>query len=58
MEFRDFTAAQVRIASPTDKFEEVLDFYMNGLGLKQIDKFKGHRDMKELFLDCQIFIII
>lgn len=43
MEFRDFTAAQVRIARPTDKLEEVIDFYVNGLGLKQIQKFTGNR---------------
>ncbi|KAB2328754.1 VOC family protein [Cytobacillus depressus] len=42
MEFNDFTAAQVRIARPTDKFEEVIDFYVNGLGLKQIQQFKGN----------------
>lgn len=43
MEFNDFTAAQVRIARPTDKFEEVIDFYVNGLGLKEIQRFKGNR---------------
>lgn len=43
MEFRDFTAAQVRIARPTDKLEEVIDFYVNGLGFKEIQKFKGNR---------------
>ncbi|GGA67733.1 hypothetical protein GCM10008025_09480 [Ornithinibacillus halotolerans] len=43
MEFKDFSAAQVRIARPTDKFEEVIDFYENGLGLKRIGQFEGHR---------------
>ncbi|MBR7552572.1 VOC family protein [Allobacillus sp. GCM10007491] len=43
MEFSDFTAAQVRIARPTDKFEEIIDFYQNGLGLKRIGEFQGHR---------------
>jgi hypothetical protein len=43
MEFNDFTAAQVRIARPTDNFEGVIDFYVHGLGLKQIQQFKGHR---------------
>ncbi|GGH71149.1 hypothetical protein GCM10010978_06770 [Compostibacillus humi] len=43
MEFQDFTAAQVRIARPTDKFEEVIDFYVNGLGLRIIERFKGNR---------------
>jgi catechol 2,3-dioxygenase-like lactoylglutathione lyase family enzyme len=42
MDFNDFTAAQVRIARPTDKFEEVIDFYGRGLGLKQIDQFTGN----------------
>jgi uncharacterized glyoxalase superfamily protein PhnB len=42
LEFKDFTAAQVRIARPTDKFEEIINFYQNGLGLKQIGQFKGH----------------
>lgn len=42
MKFKDFTAAQIRIARPTDKFEEVIDFYVNGLGLKQIEQFKGN----------------
>ncbi|WP_047980226.1 VOC family protein [Ornithinibacillus contaminans] len=41
MEFKDFTAVQVRIARPTDKFEEVIDFYQNGLGLQQIEQFNG-----------------
>lgn len=43
MQFNDFTAAQVRIARPTDKFEAVIDFYVNGLGLKEIQQFKGNR---------------
>lgn len=43
MEFTDFTAVQVRIARPTDKFEEVIHFYQHGLGLKKIDEFKGHK---------------
>ncbi|WP_100011305.1 VOC family protein [Lentibacillus sediminis] len=43
MEFTDFTVAQVRIARPTDKFEETIEFYVHGLGLKEIQRFKGHR---------------
>ncbi|SES63457.1 Glyoxalase/Bleomycin resistance protein/Dioxygenase superfamily protein [Oceanobacillus limi] len=43
MEFKDFNATQIRIARPTDKFEEVIDFYENGLGLARIGEFKGHR---------------
>ena len=43
MKFNDFTAAQVRIARPTDQFEEVIEFYKNGLGLTEIQQFKGSR---------------
>ncbi|GAB3808974.1 VOC family protein [Virgibacillus kimchii] len=43
MKFNDFTAAQIRIARPTDKFEAVIDFYKNGLGLTEIQQFKGNR---------------
>ncbi|WP_029191065.1 VOC family protein [Ornithinibacillus scapharcae] len=43
MKFNDFTAAQVRIARPTDKLEEVIHFYQNGLGLHKVGEFKGHR---------------
>ena len=43
LKFEDFTAAQVRIARPTDKFEEIIDFYQNGLQLKKIGQFQGHR---------------
>lgn len=43
MKFNDFTIAQIRIARPTDKFEEVIDFYENGLGLTRLTEFTGHR---------------
>ncbi|WP_430788056.1 VOC family protein [Virgibacillus flavescens] len=43
MKFNDFATAQIRIARPTDKFEEVIDFYEYGLGLKRITDFTGHR---------------
>lgn len=33
---------QLRIARPTDKFEEVIKFYEKGLGLKKIGGFEGH----------------
>jgi catechol 2,3-dioxygenase-like lactoylglutathione lyase family enzyme len=33
---------QVRIARPTDKLEEVLRFYSEGLGLKIVGSFKEH----------------
>ncbi|AKF96154.1 hypothetical protein AYJ08_08760 [Brevibacillus sp. SKDU10] len=33
---------QVRIARPTDKYEEVISFYETGLGLKRIGSFENH----------------
>lgn len=50
MKFKDFTAAQIRIARPTDKFEEVIDFYVEGLGLKEIGRFKGHRGYEGIII--------
>ena len=35
--------AQIRIARPTDKLKEVERFYCEGIGLKKIGSFKGHR---------------
>ncbi|MBD8034054.1 MULTISPECIES: VOC family protein [Solibacillus] len=35
--------AQFRIARPTDKLEQVERFYCEGLGLKKLGGFKGHR---------------
>ncbi|MFD2042958.1 VOC family protein [Ornithinibacillus salinisoli] len=43
MDFHDFTAAQIRIARPTDKFDEVIDFYEKGVGLPRVGDFQGHR---------------
>lgn len=34
--------AEVRIARPTDKLDEVVRFYSEGLGLKQVGSFEGH----------------
>ncbi|MDP5276571.1 VOC family protein [Chengkuizengella axinellae] len=33
---------QFRIARPTDKFEEIIEFYEDGLGLKRIGGFQNH----------------
>jgi catechol 2,3-dioxygenase-like lactoylglutathione lyase family enzyme len=33
---------QVRIARPTDRLEEVVRFYRDGLGLAEIFRFEGH----------------
>jgi catechol 2,3-dioxygenase-like lactoylglutathione lyase family enzyme len=34
--------AEVRVARPTDRLDEVVRFYSEGLGLKQIGSFEGH----------------
>lgn len=34
--------AEVRVARPTDRLGEVVRFYCDGLGLKQIGSFEGH----------------
>ncbi len=36
------TVERVRIAKPTDKWEAVLHFYREGLGLKQFSTFEDH----------------
>ncbi|GGB47134.1 hypothetical protein GCM10011409_25790 [Lentibacillus populi] len=46
MEFNDFSVAQIRVARPTDKFEEVINFYENGIGLPRLTDFAGHRGYK------------
>lgn len=38
----DLPVTQVRIARPTDKLEEVVHFYTEGIGLKRIGGFRGH----------------
>ena len=38
----DFPVAQVRVARPTDKLEEVVRFYREGLGLRVLGSFEGH----------------
>ncbi|TKD71603.1 VOC family protein [Pseudalkalibacillus hwajinpoensis] len=42
MNFKDFTAIQIRIARPTDQLEEIVRFYEYGLGLKRVAEFSGH----------------
>ncbi|MEN2767859.1 VOC family protein [Ornithinibacillus xuwenensis] len=41
MEFKEYSVVQVRIARPTDKFSQVIDFYEIGLGLKRLTDFGG-----------------
>jgi hypothetical protein len=38
----DFQVSQLRVARPTDKFEEVIRFYKDGLGLNEIGSFTEH----------------
>ena len=38
----DLPAVQVRVARPTDQLDEVIRFYRDGLGLKEIGSFAGH----------------
>jgi catechol 2,3-dioxygenase-like lactoylglutathione lyase family enzyme len=38
----DLAVAQVRIARPTARLREVVSFYRDGLGLKEIGSFTGH----------------
>jgi catechol 2,3-dioxygenase-like lactoylglutathione lyase family enzyme len=38
----DMPVSQVRIARPTDKLEEVVRFYSEGLGLKIVGSFEEH----------------
>ena len=38
----DFSVAQVRVARPTDRLEEVVRFYREGLGLRVLGSFEGH----------------
>lgn len=37
-----FPVVQMRIARPTDKFEQVIDFYEKGLGLQRVGGFFNH----------------
>jgi len=38
----DMPVAQIRIARPTDKLDEVVRFYSEGLGLKVLGSFQDH----------------
>jgi catechol 2,3-dioxygenase-like lactoylglutathione lyase family enzyme len=39
---RTLPVAQVRIARPTDRLDEVVRFYRDGLGLEVVGSFEGH----------------
>ena len=38
----DLSVAQVRVARPTAQLQKVVEFYRDGLGLKEIGSFTGH----------------
>lgn len=38
----ELSVVQVRVARPTDRLKEIVRFYCDGLGLKQIDSFEDH----------------
>lgn len=38
----DLPVRQVRVARPTDRLEQVVRFYRDGLGLAEIDRFDDH----------------
>jgi catechol 2,3-dioxygenase-like lactoylglutathione lyase family enzyme len=38
----DLPVARVRWARPTDRLEEVVAFYTDGLGLQELGRFEGH----------------
>lgn len=42
--------AQIRVARPTDKFEAVVAFYRDALGLPVLDLFKDHAGYDGVFL--------
>jgi catechol 2,3-dioxygenase-like lactoylglutathione lyase family enzyme len=42
MDWEKIGVVQVRVARPTDRLEEVVRFYRDGLGLEVISGFEGH----------------
>ena len=42
MSAAEWPVAAVRFARPTDRLEDVLRFYEEGLGLRRIDSFEDH----------------
>jgi len=40
--FQHARVCQVRIARPTDRLEEVIRFYRDGLGLRELGRFREH----------------
>ncbi|GEO11646.1 VOC family protein [Segetibacter aerophilus] len=46
----DYPAVQFRIARPTNKIEEVTEFYTKGLGLKVLYEFEGHEGYRGVMI--------
>jgi catechol 2,3-dioxygenase-like lactoylglutathione lyase family enzyme len=46
----DLPVVQVRVARPTDRLDEVVRFYRDGLGLAVIDSFEGHAGYRGVML--------
>ncbi|WP_345493637.1 VOC family protein [Nocardia callitridis] len=42
--------AQVRIARPTDRLAEIVHFYVEGLGLRELYRFENHADYHGVML--------
>ena len=50
-ELADLANLQVRVARRTDRLEEIVAFYRDGLGLSQIAHFEGHAGYAGVMLD-------
>jgi catechol 2,3-dioxygenase-like lactoylglutathione lyase family enzyme len=46
----DFPVARVRVARSTDRLDEVVAFYRDGVGLPVIDSFEGHKGYSGVML--------
>ncbi len=46
----NLSVVQVRIARPTDQLAEIERFYCEGIGLKKVGSFEGHRGYKGLMV--------
>jgi YycE-like protein len=46
----ELPVTQLRIARPTDKLEEVVRFYVEGVGLKHLGGFEGHAGYDGVFI--------
>lgn len=42
--------AQIRVARPTDQIQKIEEFYCQGLGLKKIGSFQGHRGYEGIMI--------